>query len=303
MAGKRQRRRDRLCDAAQRCQRAGITILELLVVMVVVGLLAALLLPAVARARESARRLQCSHRLRQIGIACQAHQDALGRLPMGWRETAAQPTGWGWGARLLDYLEQSSTCQAIQLEMPVDHPLHEQVRRHSLPVFRCPSDHLPEVFLLMAGGEEEEEEEQLEDAGPAYPLYDLAGANFVGVFGMRIPDESPPDSGEGAFLGNRSFRLEDLRQGTSNTLLVGERTGWLLPSTWVGMDLRNHEGPGRIVGSTLHAPNDSAADECEFSSRHDGGAQFAFADGHVEMVSGSISLPVYHRMSSRYACQ
>lgn len=272
------------------CSRRAFTILELLVAIVVIGLLAGLLLPAVQKARESARRLQCSNHLHQIGLACQTCQDTTGRLPPGWLEKPSEPSGWGWAARILSQLEEPALAESIRLDLPVDAACHDSARRQVIATLRCPSDHLPDLFLLEEGN----------DANPhAGPLYELAASNYVGMFGVAIPDESPPESGEGPLIGNRAFRLEDLRRGTSLTLLVGERTGWQLPSTWVGMDLRNEEGSGRIVGCANLPPNHVDADECEFSSRHPQGAQFVFADGHVELIKDSISLPIYQNSARR----
>jgi prepilin-type processing-associated H-X9-DG protein len=279
-----------LSRVSSRRRREGLTILELLVVVTILGLLIGLLLPAVQRARESARRVQCASHLHQIGTACLLCQDATGRLPPGWIETPRDPSGWGWAARILPHLEQAATAEEIRFNVPIGAACHEAVRRQVIALYRCPSDHLPDWFMLEEGKE----------ASPLRtPLYELASASYVGMFGVQDPDESPPESGNGTFIGNRAFRTEDLRNGSSNTLLVGERTGWLLPSTWVGMDLRNEEGPGRIVGCANLPPNHAEADECEFSSRHIGGAQFVFGDGRVEMVSDHISLSIYRRMANR----
>lgn len=269
---------------------AGLTVLELLITIAVIGLICALLLPAVQRARETARQLQCANNLRQIGLACFNHHDAVGRLPPGWNETAQRPNGWGWGARLVEFAELPAVAEITRFDLPVCHPLNDAARRQVLPLFRCPSDHAPDLFWL---------EEGTEDHPHGAPLFELASANYIGMFGVQIPDEAPAESGNGVFIGNRAFRVEDLRRGASNTLLVGERTGWLLPSTWVGMDLRNEEGPGRIVGCAVKPPNHPEADECEFSSRHTGGAQFLYGDGRVEMISERVSEVVYQRQAGR----
>src|SRR5689334_17939114 len=91
--------------------RKAFTLVELLVVIAIIGVLVALLLPAVQAAREAARRTQCTNNLRQIGVAFQNFHDVNGRfMPM----VGANVNGsWGWGAALLPYLEQNSMFQAI----------------------------------------------------------------------------------------------------------------------------------------------------------------------------------------------
>lgn len=272
-------------------RRCGLTILELLVAITIVALLAALLLPAIQHARESARKIQCANHLKQIGLAALAHHDAMGHFPPGWNESSQQTSGWGWAARLLKFSEQSAVAELARLDLPFADPANDAARRAVVPLYRCPSDHVPDLFWL---------EESTDDDPHIRPLFELASANYMGMFGVQIPDESTAECGNGVLIGNRAFRLSDLLGGASNTLLVGERTAWLLPSTWAGMDLRNDEGPGRIVGSAAHAPNFAGADECEFSSRHVDGAMFLFGDGRVELISQRISEPVFHNLASRH---
>ena len=87
----------------------GFTLVELLVVLAIVSILAALLLPAVQAARDAARRVQCTNNVRQIGLALQTHHDTFQRLPPGW--TAYAPNGepgWGWASMLLQFTEQQN---------------------------------------------------------------------------------------------------------------------------------------------------------------------------------------------------
>jgi prepilin-type processing-associated H-X9-DG protein len=213
------------------------------------------------------------------------------RLPPGWNETKQHPNGWGWAARLVEFADLPAVAEIIRFDLPMGHAVNDTARRQVLPLFRCPSDHSPDLFWLEEGSDEHP---------LGAPLFELASANYMGMFGVQDPDKVLPEIGNGVFIGNRAFRVDDLRRGASNTLLVGERTAWLLPSTWVGMDLRDDEGPGRIVGCAVKPPNHPEADECEFSSRHTGGAQFLYGDGRVELISEQVSEVVYQRLAGRH---
>src|SRR5438552_310335 len=92
----------------RRWERRGFTLVELLVVIAIIGILVALLLPAVQAAREAGRRTQCQNNLKQIGLALHNYHDTLKTLPSGFVASAAYPStanGWGWSALILPYVE------------------------------------------------------------------------------------------------------------------------------------------------------------------------------------------------------
>ncbi len=282
--------------------RHGLTVLELLVVMTIIGLVVGLLLPAIGAARESARRMQCVNQLRQIGIALHSHHDATQALPVGWQFDPAQGSAYGWAVPLLPYLEQASLAAQIDRQKPIQHPANAVARRSTLEIMLCPSDLAEPSFLMFPGDEEDEEGEPSKGLHmglglltPSAPLVELPTANYVGVFGtMEADDSIPAPLGDGTFLENRSTRFADFRRGLSHTMVVGERTMAQVPSTWLGVSLSGEDAAARIVGSTLEGINHPLADEADFSSRHPGGANFLWADGHICFVAETVDLHEYH---------
>lgn len=282
-------------------RRGGFTVLELLVVVAALALLAALVLPALCRAREAARRFQCQNNLHQIGVALSQYHIRHGSLPPGWIEDGTTDTGWGWAAMLLPQLDQMALYDQARFDRPIGDATNEVVRLAELEVFRCPSDAAPRRFELYQDGIGATTASAASSpAAPAMPtvLFELPTANYVGVFGTSDPDTVSGEAGEGAFIANRGMRLSAFRHGLSNTLLVGERTARQLLSTWVGMHPQAEEGPARVVGHVNRAPNDAQADECEFSSRHAGGTLFLMADGAVRFISEDIDRTTYQRMAT-----
>src|SRR6516225_11309071 len=102
------------------------TLIELLVVIAIIGILMALLVPAVQKVREIAARIQCANNLKQIGLACHSYHDVNKVLPPGYTATAAYPAtspGWGWAAYILPYIEQDNVYRQINLFQPLENQL------------------------------------------------------------------------------------------------------------------------------------------------------------------------------------
>lgn len=293
------------CLAKRRRRRRGLTVLELLVTVGVIGLLMSLILPAVLRAREASRRLQCSNHLRQIGLAMQLHHQQHRRLPPSWKVSSAGPYGYGWAVPLTPFLDQAGLAERLREADSWDDPAARDVRQASWPVMLCPSDIVTPSFQLY----------QLENDEPYSPssasrepseklavLAELPTANYVGVYGTVEPDdEFPAPPGDGPLVADQAVRFADLERGLSNTLLVGERTMAAVPSTWYGVDFRGEDAACRLVGAALAAPNCRHCDECEFQSRHPGGVNFVRADGHVSFMLQDIDPQAYRQLTMRSA--
>ncbi|MFP6674023.1 MAG: DUF1559 domain-containing protein [Pirellulaceae bacterium] len=237
--------------------RKAFTLVELLVSIAIIGLLVALLLPAVQAARESARKSSCSNNLHQIGVAIANYQSLLRIFPTGcieWRPPGGSPTlkQFAWSALILPYMEETNVSKKIDFHYPFDHPVNAKIAKTELEVYICPS--------------------AVDD--------DRAGrTDYGGLFGQRISNTKPDD---GVFVYNRSFGPSDVRDGLSNTMAVAEDLAGP-DSEWIN---------GRNVFVQSGGVNDPKAwiGDNEIRSQHTGGAFSLFLDGHVLFLPNEMDL-------------
>jgi prepilin-type processing-associated H-X9-DG protein len=252
-----------------------------------------LILPAVGAAREAARRTQCVLHLKQIGLALHNYHDQHRCLPVGWQWEATGSSAYGWAVALLPFLELQGLSARTNRDRPLDDPTNAAARGASIPIYLCPSDITTPQFLLYAGGGG--------TTPAAMALLELPTASYVGVFGTTEADDGiPAPHGEGVFLESRPVRFAEFQRGLSNTIMVGERTMARVPSTWLGIHASGEDAACRLVGSAATSPNCGLCDECEFDSRHPGGANFLYGDGSVELISENVDVAVYRRLARRF---
>jgi prepilin-type N-terminal cleavage/methylation domain-containing protein/prepilin-type processing-associated H-X9-DG protein len=305
--------------------RNGFTLVELLVVILIIGVLLALLLPAVQQARESAHATQCRNNLRQMGIALHNYHSIHNAFPSGCVGTTSDPVniqGWGWAAFLLPYLEEGPLYadlnpQLNTLPTVLASTDMQPLLRTSLSVFRCASDDgqdlndartfsgftLPHDFE--GGGPVEGCLNPFMTNSDGYGIQ-AAMSNYVASFGdYWVPDGSAWSTadfaGNGVFGSNVTLRMRDITDGASATFAIGERSWQSFASVWPGTDGWNRcerEGVPMVMATAFYPMNMSPEPynlSCDpkgaagYSSMHPGGANFLMVDGSVRFVSDSIN--------------
>jgi len=277
----------------------GFTLVELLVVIAIMGLLIALLLPAVQSAREASRRGQCRNNLKQLGIACHNYSNAKKALPPGYSAAAgtsadATTPGWGWAAHLLPYMDETALFRQLDFTQALETQTAIQSR---LAVLICPSDIPPSGPF------------EVDDA-TFMPICLAAATSYAASVGS---DASEVDDMvcDGVFYRNSRTRMADITDGTSKTVFLGERAWADTNGIWAGAPNVAVTRPGESnpwQTATASAPclvlahnnwinirTDSDGGLDDFSSKHSGGANILFGDGSVRFIVSIIVDGPEHR--------
>jgi prepilin-type processing-associated H-X9-DG protein/prepilin-type N-terminal cleavage/methylation domain-containing protein len=288
------------------------TLIELLVVITLIGVLVALLLPAVQSAREAARRSQCSNNLKQIGLAMHSYHSVHNTFPPGYvTAVTADPAmpetgpGWGWGVMLLNQLEQQPLYQGVNFSLQITDPGSRTARTPILAVFLCPSN--------VGGGSV-----VASSSTGAILSTDVSAGQYVGSAGQLEPGEFP-DSNNGVFYRNSRNGLRDITDGSSLTLMAGERSRNVADATWVGAiptwqlctnprwTVQECGPPSTLVVShtgtaatgAIYVPNSKSSMVDDYWSLHPGGCNFLFCDGSVRFIKETVNPLVFSYLSTR----
>ena len=274
------------------------TLVELLVVIAIIGILIALLLPAVQAAREAARRVQCTSNLMQVGIALANYEAAYEMLPPGSVNASGpiknKAAGYhiSWLVQLLPYIEEGNTFRHIDFSVGAYDKKNAAVRAIGLDVLICPS-------------------------GKLWSRGEVGSTSYAAC---HHDVEAPIDvSNNGVMFLNSHVRAKDVSDGTSHTIYVGEKIvddqndlGWM---SGTSATLRNTGTPINGTNPPTYGWNRNDAESGEtaavragidpllfvggYGSYHPSGANFLFGDGRVAFMSEMIAAPVYQQLGHR----
>jgi prepilin-type N-terminal cleavage/methylation domain-containing protein/prepilin-type processing-associated H-X9-DG protein len=292
--------------------RKAFTLIELLVVIGVIGILVAILLPAVQMAREAGRRVTCANNARQLSLSLMNYESSHGKLPIGLRsfdplsgagrDPSREFYGMTWITRILPFVEQNAMWERALDDYkisPVPFGFHAGLQS-VLPVVACSSDPAAGVAQFTHDG-----------------LF-VACTNFLGVNGTNFTER------DGVFTYDKEIRFSMVSDGLSNTLMLGERPP--SPDFWYGWWYATGAGsqstgdvslgvaelnPTQASGISSYldscpagpysyvAGSNKQCDALHFWSYHPSGSNFSRADGSVSFVLYSIDSSVLESLSTR----
>ncbi|MEX0642820.1 MAG: DUF1559 domain-containing protein [Pirellulales bacterium] len=309
----------------------GFTLVELLVVIAIIGILVAILLPAIQAAREAARRMSCQNNLKQIGLATQSYHNARGHLPppkaiipgTAYNEDPTFMTLGGTLVLLLPYLEESSLYAGYDFSKTAYEAPNNELTGKPISVYMCPSMSLPRSVPETACGEQ---------LGPGSYMISAA----TDVSSPSLPLDGAFTKFEFRVLGPNKYLalpytlgFKNITDGTSKTFLVGENDFGIDNLFWENCASLNgthkggdqtwanaywHTSLGHINWkiyslSKRGSYNRSHINDDEktvlssfmrvFRSDHPGGAQFVFLDGSVRFVPESVEYDVLRALVTR----
>jgi prepilin-type N-terminal cleavage/methylation domain-containing protein/prepilin-type processing-associated H-X9-DG protein len=247
---------------------AGFSLVELLVVITIIGMLVALLLPAVQAAREAARRATCLNNLHQIGLGLQNYHSVHASFPPGCIQPAFMISNgrqFAWSALLLPYIEQQPLSTAIDFSQPCYAAVNAAPAAVVLSMYVCPSNARSSAWVE-----------------------GRAATDYSGLYGENIPPHPAGWVAEnGMMVYDQAFRIRDVTDGTSNTLIVAENSRFpvLAGDQWInGLNIMDADYAINYI------PPNPQLWEHDIRSEHPGGANAALCDGSARFLSETLDV-------------
>jgi prepilin-type N-terminal cleavage/methylation domain-containing protein len=312
-------------------RRSAFTLVELLVVIAIIGILIALLLPAVQAARESARRSQCQNNLRQIGLGILNFESAHRRFPpgcngplpaLGTQSNPQTQQQMGLLAYVLGHMEQSNLQSDFDTKLLLDidkgipvnqgwwqQPGIARVAFTKVPAFLCPSDNAEEAAECFAYRYGWAPGTMYGGTYSGQTAKDLGKSNYFGVEGqIGRTGVASQDRLQGIFTSRSKTKTSDIADGTSNTLMLGEAIHGLhiidgkrvrqWSACWIGVGSQATAwGLGVVAARNESTSAFTGKERTKFSSNHPDIVQFCMADGSVRAISISVNHVQYQSAS------
>jgi prepilin-type N-terminal cleavage/methylation domain-containing protein/prepilin-type processing-associated H-X9-DG protein len=323
-----------MVDLKRTGPRQGFTLVELLVVIAIIGILVALLLPAIQAAREAARRTQCVNNIKQLALGTQEFHDSYKKLPAGRKgcdgniffpqcdvnNAGTDRNGANLGqsgisafVQILPFLEE----QALLDQFLIDDIATWGVNAtwFNNPEARLAVASRPEVFRCPSDGDMPADAEYKHELPSSIFV---APGSYALNFGTKGTPETSNDvkfNNTGVFIYVKEFKISQITDGTTHTFFIGESiSGHTVKSSNIwsngsrGNSLRTTANPLNTPigidqgGGRMNNPpqnDDNSKTNTSFGSMHPGGANFAFGDAHVEFINDSINFEMYKALSTR----
>ncbi len=314
-----------------RTLRQGFTLVELLVVIAIIGILIALLLPAVQAARESARRSQCVNNEKQIGVALQNYHDVMKVFPSSYGGNAVYNntnTGRSWMFAILPYIEQANLQSQNTYFAPVGsgvapaatYNANTQISYTVITTFLCPTDQ--NEGGTMGSRANTNDTRAINNykgvAGSNWAWGDPICLNTFPSGGVWPGSNNGLDQGNGILMRNAGndprgwVKMAEVFDGTANTFILGEAVPrWCIHTWWwwfngstatcaIPLNYKSIAIQTNPSTQTLETNWGDWPNNYSFYSRHSGGgANFLYADGHVVFINDNINLATYRFLANR----
>ena len=281
--------------------RRGFTLIELLVVIAIIGVLVALILPAVQQAREAGNRTKCLNNLHQFAIAGQNYHDSFGNFPSGWHcdqndgnciPSSAQSYMWSGLTGLFLKMEQENLYHEINFNYPPTALENRTSVTRQLEGMQCPSK--GKSTNLNAGGAAQLPNGQTIRFGISDYRGNMAAGTLPGCVPTAAYDQSCNIYDNGVTYCNSEVTIADIKDGTSTTVFMGET----LMGTWP-------DAPSSVVRTTMDRrinkpiPFTAPPLYTYWSSRHNDQVNFAFCDGSARVIRSTIKPEILIKIMTR----